>query len=75
MHQDLERKNLEVLRFLSGFSTTVPLVHAGEALTEHLAYLGFEGPCVAEVSSDDKDPEKSENLEEEEDPEEFPAKD
>ncbi|KAF3454117.1 hypothetical protein FNV43_RR04564 [Rhamnella rubrinervis] len=35
-----------------------------EALTKHLAYLGFEVSCVAEASLDDEDPDEFDDPEE-----------
>ncbi|KAF3453914.1 hypothetical protein FNV43_RR04355 [Rhamnella rubrinervis] len=80
MHQDTERKRLEVVKFLSGFTTIIPLLNGEyeddpseqEAFLDHLAHLCYGVSHVAEASLEDEepgDPKESEDLEEKEDPE------
>ncbi|KAF3453891.1 hypothetical protein FNV43_RR04332 [Rhamnella rubrinervis] len=66
LHQKLDRKKLDVAKFLSGFTTNDP--GEQEALNDHLDYLGIEIPCMTKASLEEEDPK------EEEDPGEFPLK-
>ncbi|KAF3445929.1 hypothetical protein FNV43_RR11106 [Rhamnella rubrinervis] len=68
---------LTVAKFLNGFAIVVPLLDGEylddpgerEAFIDHLAYLGYGVPRIAEASLED------EELEEEEDLEEFSSED
>ncbi|KAF3433449.1 hypothetical protein FNV43_RR24551 [Rhamnella rubrinervis] len=73
LYQELERKKLEVAKFLSWFTIAVP----GEQATfnDHLDHIGVEIPHIVEISpEEEEDPKEEEDPEEEEEvPEEFPA--